>query len=78
MQFTQGIESNQKDRAIIKVIINLAKQLGMTVIAEGAETSAQADFLREQSCNDVQGYYYYKPMPAEDILMNTDLCFCEI
>lgn len=67
MQFTQGIENNKKDREIIIVIINLAKGLGMNVIAEGAETKEQVDFLSRESCDDVQGYYYYKPMPADEI-----------
>lgn len=67
MQFTQGIEKSEKDRSIIMVIINLAKRLGMSVIAEGAETAEQVDFLYKESCDDVQGYYYYKPMPADEI-----------
>ena len=67
MQFTQGIENSEKDRAIVMVIINLAKRLGMSVIAEGAETKEQVDFLHKGLCDDVQGYYYYKPMPAQEI-----------
>lgn len=67
MQFTQGIEINEKDRAITMVIINLGKSLGLNVIAEGVETKGQLDFLNVQSCDDVQGYYYYKPMPAQEI-----------
>ena len=66
MQFIQGIEESEKDRAIVMVIINLAKHLGMNVIAEGAETAGQVEFLRIQLCDDVQGYYYYKPMPARE------------
>lgn len=67
MQFIQGIENSDKDRAITMVIINLAKSLGLNVLAEGVETLQQADFLFKQLCDDVQGYYYYKPMTAEDI-----------
>lgn len=67
MLFTQGIENNKKDRAIILVIINLAKNLGMNVIAEGAETKEQIEFLKNNLCDDVQGYYYYKPMPASEL-----------
>jgi len=73
MQFVQGIEINEKDRAITVVIINLAKSLGLNVIAEGVETAVQKDFLSQQLCDDVQGYYYYQPMPTEEtekILMN--------
>lgn len=67
MQFTQGIESNEKDRAIIMVIINLAKNLGLNVIAEGVETKEQLDFLNQKLCDDVQGYYYYKPLPMAEV-----------
>lgn len=65
MQFVQGIESNEKDKAIIMVIINLAHKLGLSVLAEGVETKAQLDFLVQEKCDTAQGYYYYKPMSAE-------------
>ncbi|HBR02737.1 MAG TPA: bifunctional diguanylate cyclase/phosphodiesterase [Ruminiclostridium sp.] len=67
MQFVQGIEGNEKDQAITKIIINLAKSLGLEVLAEGVETAPQLEFLNQKMCDDVQGYYYYKPMPAEEI-----------
>ena len=67
MQFVRGIEIDEKDRAIIKVIINLAKNLNMKVLAEGVETKNQLDYLYDKGCHDVQGYYYYKPMPADEI-----------
>ena len=67
MQFVQGIESNEKDKAITMVIINLAKSLGLNVLAEGVETEAQLEFLNQKMCDNVQGYYYYKPMPAEEM-----------
>lgn len=46
------------------VIINLAKSLNLSVLAEGVETKQQMEFLNRKKCDDVQGYYYYKPMPA--------------
>ena len=67
MQFVQGIETDEKDRAIIEVIINLAKSLGLNVLAEGVETKEQLEFLKQKKCDHVQGYYYYKPMPANEI-----------
>ncbi|MEI6100233.1 MAG: EAL domain-containing protein, partial [Eubacteriales bacterium] len=67
MQFVRGIESGGKDQAITKVIINLAKNLGIKVIAEGVETEIQKEFLSQKMCDEVQGYYYYKPMPAEQM-----------
>lgn len=67
MQFIQGIESNKKDKAITMVIINLAKNLDLNVLAEGVETLSQLEYLNEKLCDYVQGFYYYKPMPANEI-----------
>lgn len=67
MQFVQAIETSEKDQAIITTIIDLAKNLGLTVVAEGVETDEQLAFLKQEQCDSVQGYYYYKPMPAEEI-----------
>ncbi len=67
ISFIRGININYKDEAIIKVIISLAKNLGLKVIAEGVETKEQFDFLRDEMCDEIQGYYYYKPMPASQI-----------
>jgi len=67
ISFVRGININHKDEAIIKVIIALAKNLELKVIAEGAETKEQIEFLRKEGCDEIQGYYYYKPMPAKQI-----------
>lgn len=67
MQFVQGLEACAKDQAITKTIINLAKSLELGVIAEGVETKAQIDFLVQGDCDEAQGYYYYKPMPAHEL-----------
>lgn len=66
MAFIQGIDKDKKDEAITRVIINLAKSLGMNVLAEGVETELQLNFLKQHKCDSVQGYYYYKPMPARE------------
>ena len=63
--FVRDISTDPEDKAIVVVIISLAKSLGMQTIAEGVETIGQLNFLREQSCDEVQGYYYSKPLPAE-------------
>jgi len=47
-----------------KVIIVLAKNLGLKVIAEGVEKVEQLEFLRDQMCDEIQGYYFHKPMSA--------------
>jgi diguanylate cyclase (GGDEF)-like protein len=67
MQFVKGIEGNDKDRVITDSIINLAKNLGLSVIAEGVENETQLEFLNQKMCNEVQGYYLYKPMSSEEI-----------
>ena len=46
-------------------IIGLAHSLGFQTIAEGVETQEQLDFLRAQHCDEIQGYFYSKPVPAE-------------
>ncbi len=67
MQFVQGIEGSEKDQAITDIIINLGKSLGLEVLAEGVETEPQLEFLNRKMCDDVQGYFFYKPMPAKEI-----------
>lgn len=67
MEFVRGIDTGEKDEAIAMVIINLAKNLGLKVIAEGVEKESQLNFLKSRVCDDVQGYYFYHPMPADEI-----------
>lgn len=66
MQFVQGIGSGGKDEAIARVVIALARNLGLQVIAEGVETEGQLAFLDEQRCDEVQGYYFFRPLTAGD------------
>ncbi|MDO9491843.1 GGDEF and EAL domain-containing protein [Acetobacterium sp.] len=66
-QFIDGIAENEKDQAIVDTIILLARNLGISVIAEGAETQDQIDFLKAHQCDAVQGFFYYKPMPAAEM-----------
>ncbi len=63
--FVREVTSNRNDAAIVQTIITLARCLKLTVIAEGVETDAQAAFLRDQQCDELQGYYFYRPIPAE-------------
>ena len=68
MDFVHGISSkSQKDQALIYSIIQLAKSLNIAVVAEGVETEEQFIYLKENGCDMIQGYYFYKPMAASDI-----------
>jgi diguanylate cyclase (GGDEF)-like protein/PAS domain S-box-containing protein len=64
--FVQGIPYNRDDSAITKAIIHLAHSLECSVIAEGAETQQQFDFLRDNDCDTVQGFYFSAPMSADN------------
>lgn len=63
--FVQGIPANHDDSAITKAIIGLAHSLECSVIAEGAETQQQYDFLKDHDCDSVQGFFFSAPMSAE-------------
>lgn len=65
--FIQDLTTNRDDAAITLAIIGLAHNLKLKVIAEGVETRAQLEFLRAHHCNEVQGYYVSKPLPATEI-----------
>lgn len=58
----------EKSQVIIKSIMQMAKTLKLTTIAEGIEEESQIDFLRKINCDAVQGYYYARPMPACDMM----------
>ena len=57
---------NEESRKIIRSIILMAKNLSVHTLAEGAETKEQVDFLRESGCEEIQGYFYGKPMTSDD------------
>ena len=57
---------DEKSRAVISAMMQLAENLGFDVVSEGVETLEQVDFIREQGSRCVQGFYFYKPMPAEE------------
>jgi EAL domain-containing protein (putative c-di-GMP-specific phosphodiesterase class I)/PAS domain-containing protein len=64
--FVSDITSNSTATAIIKTIISLAKNLKISVVAEGVETQDQLNFLRKFSCDEIQGYLISKPISASD------------
>ena len=65
--FTSRIDTSDEGYNIVKVIISLAKSLGMTVIAEGIETKEQMNKLKNLGCHFGQGYLFSKPMPADKV-----------
>ncbi|MGE8206706.1 EAL domain-containing protein [Heyndrickxia sp. NPDC080065] len=65
--FVREIQVNEKDAAITKTIIHLAHNLGMEVIAEGVEEKDQVQFLVSADCQKAQGYYFSRPVCAEEI-----------
>jgi diguanylate cyclase (GGDEF)-like protein/PAS domain S-box-containing protein len=64
--FVKDIPGDQADAAIADAIIAMGKRLGIMVVAEGVETNAQLVFLRERGCDEIQGYYFSKPLTANE------------
>ena len=65
--FVGSVTSNEDDATIVKAIINLAHSLNMQVIAEGAETAEQVDFLGKNHCDQVQGFFFSKAVTFDDL-----------
>jgi len=65
--FVTGLVERREDRVIAAMIVNMGHLLGLKVIAEGVETQAQADVLREMDCDQAQGYLFGRPMAADEI-----------
>jgi diguanylate cyclase (GGDEF)-like protein/PAS domain S-box-containing protein len=63
--FIRDIPADEDDKAITSAIIAMGKSLALTVVAEGVETREQLEFLRAQGCDEFQGFYSNKPLPAE-------------
>ena len=65
--FIRDIPEDEDDMAITQAIIALGKSLNLTLIAEGVETKEQQEFLIENDCDLIQGYFFSRPIPAEEI-----------
>ena len=65
-EFFRGEGNDERGKLIVTETIDLAKRLGMHIVAEGIETRDQVDFLKERECDLIQGYYFAKPMPTDE------------
>ncbi len=63
--FVRGINTNPGETTIVNAIINMGRSLNMRVIAEGVETAGDLAFLKAHNCDEAQGYYFSRPVPAE-------------
>lgn len=66
MDFFRGEDTQERGEIVVKETIRLAKALHMQIVAEGIEKKEQVEFLAEQGCDMIQGFYYAKPMPVEE------------
>ena len=64
--FLSEFMDSDRGRKIISHTISMSHDIGLDIIAEGVETSEQAQFLNDCGCNSAQGYFYSKPIPPED------------
>jgi len=69
--FVSGLPADVDDEAIVRVIVNLAQSMGMQVHAEGIEEAVQVAFLRSLGCDVGQGYWLGRPVPADDLPLNS-------
>jgi EAL domain-containing protein (putative c-di-GMP-specific phosphodiesterase class I) len=65
--FVRDLTERPDSIAIIRAVADLGQSFGMTTTAEGVETQEQLDKMRAEGCNEVQGYFYSKPVPASEI-----------
>ncbi|SFU28367.1 putative bifunctional diguanylate cyclase/phosphodiesterase [Pseudoduganella namucuonensis] len=66
--FTRGLVNDAEDRSIVTAVIRLAHSLGLRTIAEGVETEGQLRLLAAQGCDEIQGYYFSRPLPEAGIV----------
>lgn len=66
--FIQDLPGNLDDAAITKAIVSMAQSLGLSVVAEGVETTEQMEFLRENGCEVSQGFFFGRAVPADQVV----------
>jgi EAL domain-containing protein (putative c-di-GMP-specific phosphodiesterase class I) len=65
--FVKDLSAKEDSRAIVSAVIGLGRSLGMSTTAEGVETEAQLDLVRQQGCTEVQGFLFSPPLPSSAI-----------
>jgi len=65
--FINEVEHDQDSQAIVRTVFSLGESMGLKIVAEGVETSAQLEFLENEGCQFVQGYFFYKPLTAAEV-----------
>lgn len=65
--FVRNIHKDKDDQAIVRTVIDLGRNLGLTLIAEGVEEVEQLELLKSMGCDEIQGYYYSKPLPWDAV-----------
>ncbi len=66
--FVMGLPNSEGDANLVRAIIKMGKALGLKIVAEGVESLEQAEFLRSEGCDLIQGYLFGKPMPPEELV----------
>jgi EAL domain-containing protein (putative c-di-GMP-specific phosphodiesterase class I) len=72
MSFIKAIGTSAKSDELVRAILNMGHTLGLKVVAEGVESAEQVQFLRQLNCEELQGYYFYKPTPIKELLPMID------
>jgi diguanylate cyclase (GGDEF)-like protein/PAS domain S-box-containing protein len=65
--FVRDLGQNGGDEALVEAMIHMSRSLKLTIVAEGVETQQQLDCLKARGCNEVQGHYFSRPLPADEL-----------
>jgi EAL domain-containing protein (putative c-di-GMP-specific phosphodiesterase class I) len=66
--FIADLGQNTEAEAIVRAMLNLGRELGLCMIAEGVETNAQWQFLEAEGCDEIQGFWFSRPLSASDFI----------
>jgi EAL domain-containing protein (putative c-di-GMP-specific phosphodiesterase class I) len=66
--FIRGISDDPENWGLADAVISMGKNLSLTVVAQGVETNEQAEFLRDHACDELQGFYFDRPLPPKEFM----------